>query len=101
MKDQELKEMQIALLQLQRSALIDTQTIMQILLDKGICELDDIIDTRAKIESQNKDVERIDHQILEYGGQVVQTPHPEGLTKREAIQEQLKSLQELIAQMSK
>ena len=69
-------ELKLSLLQLQRSALIDTQTIMQILIDKGICEVADIMDTRYKIESSSEDVKRIDEAILEGGGSIVQISDP-------------------------
>lgn len=72
----DLDELKLSLLQLQRSALIDTQTIMQILIDKGICEVADIMDTRYKIESSSEDVKRIDEAILEGGGSIVQVSDP-------------------------
>lgn len=70
MNDEDIKQFEISLLQLQRSALVDTQTLMQLLIDKGICTVDDIIDTRAKIEGTSPDVKRIDDQIIELGGAV-------------------------------
>jgi len=66
----DVNELKVAYLQLQRSALIDTQTIMQILIDKKICETSELIETRSKIESSSQDVARIDRQIESLGGVV-------------------------------
>lgn len=89
---EEIKEIKIALLQLQRSALIDTQTIMQLLLDKGICDMEDIVETRKKIESESEDILRIDKAIELSGGQVSSTPVPEGVSKKEDLKKQLSEL---------
>ena len=93
---EQLKDLEIALLQLQRSALIDTQTIMQLLVDKGICSIDDIVSTRSKIETENKDILRIDEQIKELGGTVIATPVPEGKIKKDALKKQLGELLSLL-----
>lgn len=93
---EQLKDLEIALLQLQRSALIDTQTVMQLLVDKGICSIDDIVSTRSKIETENKDILRIDEQIKELGGTVTATPIPESKIKKDALKKQLGELLSLL-----
>ena len=88
----QLNELQIALLQLQRSALIDTQTIMQLMIDKGICDSEDIINTRSRIEDESEDIIRIDGEIKQHGGQVIKTPTPESVTHKEDLKKQLHQL---------
>lgn len=87
-----IRELEIALLQLQRSALIDTQTIMQLMIDKGICSVDDMVSTRSKIEQDSLDIWKIDKQIVEHGGQITQTPLSDSLSKKEDLKKELKNL---------
>lgn len=94
---EQLKEIEIALLQLQRSALIDTQTVMQLMIDKGICDTEDIVNTRTRIEHESEDIKRIDDQIEKSGGSVVATPVPEAISNKEDLKNQLK---ELVKQLS-
>lgn len=89
---EQLKEIKISLLQLQRSALIDTQTVMQLMVDKGICDVEDIVSTRTKIETESNDIRRIDKQIEEAGGQVLSTPAPDAIANKEDARKQLKEL---------
>lgn len=94
----ELDNIKLQLLQLQRSALIDTQTCLQLMLDKGICSLDDVLDARARIEAENEDVKKLSEQILSLGGTLPQADLGRG-TKRAELQDQLKQLHDLIEQM--
>ena len=87
-----LSEIEIALLQLQRSALIDTQTIMQLMIDKGICDVEDIVNTRSRIEHESEDVKRIDNQIKQCGGVVSITPLPDDIANKEELKKQLYTL---------
>ena len=57
------------MLQLQRSALIDTQTLFQIMIEKEICSIDEITEARSQVEENNKDVQRIDTEIEKLTGQ--------------------------------
>lgn len=94
-------QLQVALLQLQRSALIDTQTIMQIMVDKGICDLETIIETRSKIESESEDVKRINDQILSQGGTIVITPDSDiPIGKKAELKKQLAELKQLLSSIS-
>lgn len=93
---EQLKDLEIALLQLQRSALIDTQTVMQLMIDKGICDVEDLVNTRSKIETENKDILRIDEQIKELGGEVITTPIPESKAKKDELKKQLNELLSLL-----
>lgn len=95
----ESSELEIALLQLQRSALIDTQTVLQLMLNKGIVQMDDIIETRSRIEHENSDVKRLDSAILAKGGQIIETPQPDPNTYT-SVKSQLKQLEELLKQLS-
>lgn len=95
----ESNELEIALLQLQRSALIDTQTVLQLMLNKGIVQMDDIIETRSRIEHENSDVKRLDSAILAKGGQLIETPQPD-LNTYTSVKSQLKQLEELLKQLS-
>lgn len=88
----QLKEIEIALLQLQRSALIDTQTVMQLMIDKGVCDVEDIVNTRAKIENESEDIRRIDQQIESIGGVIVTAPVPEAIANKEELKKQLSAL---------
>ena len=63
------KEFQIALLELQRSALIDTQTLFQILIEKDVCSVDEILSKRAQIENTNPDVASLDLKICNLKGE--------------------------------
>lgn len=90
--DEQLKEIEIALLQLQRSALIDTQTALQLLMDKGICDTEDIVNTRSKIENESEAIQRIDRQIESKGGSVTTTPFPDSLASKEDAKKQLREL---------
>lgn len=94
--DSELKQLHIGLLQLQRSALIDTQTIMQILVDTGICTTDDIVNVRQKVEDSSPEVKRIDSEIIEYGGDVIKTPLSES---QQAKEDQMAVLADLLNQL--
>ena len=94
----EIDNIKLQLLQLQRSALIDTQTCLQLMLDKGICSLDDVLDARARIEAENEDVKKLSEQILSLGGTLPQADLGTG-TKRAELQDQLKQLHDLIEQM--
>lgn len=89
-----LNELKIALLQLQRSALIDTQTIMQILIDKKICEPFELIETRSKIESSSQDVARIDKQIESIGG-IIPSVQSSDMTMM-PMKDKMKALAELL-----
>jgi len=93
-------ELEIALLQLQRSALIDTQTIMQILIDKEICTLTELTETRARIEKESPDVDRIDEQIQSLGGTVKLTPVPEVIADKQELKNQLNQLKQLLQQVA-
>lgn len=95
--EKELKQLQIGLLQLQRSALIDTQAIMQILIDCEICTSEDIVNTRQKIEDKSPEVKRIDQEILTSGGEIAKTPLTE---KQQNIQEQMSVLKDLLKQLT-
>lgn len=95
--EDQINELQIALLQLQRSALIDTQTVMQLLIDKEICTTEEIVETRSKIETESKDIQRIDEQIASYGGHVKHTPLPESVANKQDLKKQLA---ELLKQLS-
>ena len=64
-------EDKIAFLQLQRSALIDTQTIFQLLVEKGICNVDDIAATRQKVEMSDGSVKQIDAEIARLRGEEI------------------------------
>ena len=90
----DLNELEIELLQLQRSALVDTQTIMQILIDKKICETSELIETRSKIESSSQDVARIDKQIESLGG-VVPKVQSSDMTMM-PMKDKMKALAELL-----
>lgn len=62
-------QLELMMLQLQRSALIDTQTLFQLLIEKGICTVDEITSMRGSVENTNSDVRRIDQQIAELKGE--------------------------------
>ena len=94
MNDNELKSLQLSLLQLQRSALIDTQTAFQLMIDKEICTVDEIVETRSKIESESADIQRIDDQIRMLGGTITHTPAPESVANKAALKQQLRDLLE-------
>lgn len=94
--DSELKQLNIGLLQLQRSALIDTQTIMQILVDCGICTADDIVQTRKRIEETSPEVDRINSEIVNKGGVVTETPLTEN---QKQVQEQMEILKGLLNEL--
>lgn len=93
---EQLKELQVALLQLQRSALIDTQTVLQLMIDKGICTAEDIVNTRNMIESDSEDIKRIDDQIESCGGSIVKTLVPESISTKEDLKKQLNELVALL-----
>lgn len=95
--EKDLKQLQIGLLQLQRSALIDTQAIMQILIDCEICTSEDIVNTRQKIEDTSPEVKRIDQEILASGGEISRTPLTE---KQQNVQEQMNVLKDLLKQLT-
>lgn len=67
--DSSSREFQAQFLQLQRSALIDTQTLFQLMIEKGICTVDEILETRESVEASNPDVSRIDKEIEAVTGQ--------------------------------
>lgn len=95
--DSSIKDLKVSLLQLQRSALIDTQTIMQILIDCEICNADDIVNTRQNIEDNSPEIKRIDQEIEVMGGSVVKTPPSE---KQKNVQEQMDILKGLLKQLT-
>lgn len=90
------KEFQLQFLQLQRSALIDTQTLFQIMIEKGICTVDEIAQTRESVEINNPDVERISKEIAELQG--VSYIKPKQTPK--VSPELLNQLKELIANLN-
>lgn len=96
----ELAELNISLLQLQRSALIDTQTVMQVMIDKGLCDLSDLVETRSRIEKESHDVKRIDEEIVSKGGTVCAAPIPENVGNKTQLQKQLDQLEKLLTEMS-
>jgi len=67
-------QLELMMLQLQRSALIDTQTLFQLLIEKEICTLDEITSMRNTVESNNGDVRRLDQQIAELKGEPYRPP---------------------------
>lgn len=97
---EQIRQLNINLLQLQRSALIDTQTSLQLLVDKGICDVEDIVETRKKIETESEDVKRIDNAIIEQGGAITATPIPENMTKKAELKKQLDQLYTLLQGMA-
>ena len=97
---EQLKDIEIALLQLQRSALIDTQTIMQLMIDKGICDTEDIVNTRAKIENESEDISRIDEQIVASGGEVTKTPLSTSVANKEDMKKQLRELLQQLGELT-
>ncbi len=88
----QLKELQLALLQLQRSALIDNQTVLQLMIDKGLCTVEEIVNMRIKIESDSPDIQRIDSEIVEHGGAITRTPVPESISNKSDLKNQLLNL---------
>ena len=90
------KEFQLQFLQLQRSALIDTQTLFQLMIEKGICTVDEITQTRESVEINNPDVERISKEIAELQG--VSYTKPKLIPK--VSPELLSQLKELIANLN-
>lgn len=96
-----LNQVEIALLQLQRSALIDIQTVIQVLIDKGLCTVDDIVQIRSKIESDSEDIKRIDKQIIDHGGVVTVTPIPGSITNKADLKKQLNELHALLEAITK
>jgi hypothetical protein len=98
--EDELAELSISLLQLQRSALIDTQTVMQVMIDKGLCDLSDLVETRSRIEKESDDIKRIDQEIVNRGGTVCMTPVPENVGNNAQLQKQLDQLQKLLTEMT-
>ena len=93
----ELKDLQLSLLLLQRSALIDIQTVLQVMVDKGLCTLADIEEARCRIESDNPDIQRINAQIVEQGGEIPASPVLENHTN---MQTQLNTLRDLLKQLT-
>lgn len=77
-------------LQLQRSALIDTQTLFQILIDKGVCTLDEILAIRENVEQNNPDVIRIGNQIESITGELPKSNVQQ--QSKSALMNQLKDL---------
>ena len=78
-------------LELQRSALIDTQTIFQLLIEKEICTVDEITQMRQTVECNNADVARIDQEIAAAKGEKY---IPKSLPRdtKKALMEQLQKL---------
>lgn len=93
---EQLKELQLNMLQLQRSALIDTQTLFQLMIDKGVCDVEDIVSTRTRVETDNEAILNIDEQIEHCGGTVSPTPVPDSIAAKEDLKAQLI---ELISQL--
>ena len=101
--NEDLNNIKLSLLQLQRSVLIDTQTILQVLLSKGICNLEDLAHIRTKIETENMQVLEINKAIESLGGslpEVVNTPIQSNSVTNEQLQE-LQELQDLLEQLAK
>lgn len=86
------KEFQLQFLQLQRSALIDTQTLFQIMIEKGICTVDDITQTRESVECNHPDVRRIDKEIATIKGEEYTGPQSNSISNKSALLNQLKDL---------
>lgn len=99
-QEEQLNQIRISLLQLQRSALLDTQTVMQILLNKNVCELSELLEVRSQIESASEDIKRIDNQILECGGSVEKIPQPDPELVKPSVQSQLNQLEQLLKQIA-
>lgn len=89
-------EFQLQFLQLQRSALIDTQTLFQIMVEKGICTVDEIAQARNSVECNNPDVERISREIAELQGVSYIKPKPTPKVSPELLSQ----LKELIASLN-
>lgn len=83
-------------LQLQRSALIDTQTLFQLMIEKGICTVDEILATRETVEANNPDVARIDKEIESITGVVPKSNIQQ--QSKSALLNQLKDLIEALNQ---
>lgn len=79
---------EILFLKLQRSALIDTQTLFQIMIEKGICTLDEIMTAHETVEQNNPDVKRIDDQLFELTGEHIQPL----ISKKTLLLDQLQQL---------
>ena len=99
-QEEQLNQIRVSLLQLQRSALLDTQTVMQILLNKNVCELSELLEVRSQIESASEDIKRIDKQILECGGVVEKIPQPDPELVKPSVQSQLDQLEKLLKQIA-
>ena len=74
-------EDKIAFLQLQRSALIDTQTIFQLLVEKGTCNVDEVTATRQKVEMNDGSVKQIDAEIARLRGEEIDIDFNDVITK--------------------
>lgn len=83
-------EFNLKFLQLQRSALIDTQTLFQIMIEKEICTVDDILSARESVEANNPDVARIDTEIQSITGEVPRSNIKQ--QSKSALMNQLKDL---------
>ena len=98
--ENQIKELNISLLQLQRSALLDTQTILQLMLDKNMCSVDDILAARNKVSSESRDIERIDKAIVSAGGSPLSVPDPDDSVLLNDPKHQLKELHKLLQQLT-
>ena len=92
-------QLQIELLQLQRATLVDIQTVLQILIDKGICNTNDIIETRSKIENTSQDIKRIDNEITKLGGSIKKVSESSSFETM-PLNDKMKVLAELIQQFN-
>lgn len=92
MSDNIETQLKLMMLQLQRSALIDTQTLFQLMIDKGICSIDDILATKDNIECNNSDVHRLDQEIANLKGEELTVPTHNNATLLSQLQKLLKEL---------
>ena len=83
-------------LQLQRSALIDTQTLFQLMIEKGICTVDEILATRETVEANNPDVARIDKEIESITGEPLKPSVAQ--QSKSALLDQLRDLIQVLNQ---
>lgn len=97
--EESIKELKVALLQLQRSVLIDTQTILQILLNKGLCNLEDLTHVRNYIEKENIAVQQLNQSIQSLGGSLDQVNNVPQSTSNPETASKMQELQELIQQL--
>lgn len=97
--EDKINELHIMLLQLQRSALLDTQTLLQLLVNKGICSVDEIVATRDRIELEDPIIQQLDDAILERGGVVNHPAAVDSAAVPTEIQGKIKALEEMLTEM--